>query len=104
MEALIAETRQIAEERFKSFGFAPEQIEQLLSSGERDIRKEWMNLRSILSAETCDEEALNKSLHALKGLVLNMGNEALAEQLTELRTEENNQMKVETLKKLAGVV
>jgi len=100
MEELIVETKKIASERFKTFGFGEAQIEQLLSSGERDIRKEAAHLQELLAEESADPEAINKSLHALKGLFLNLGNEALAEQLTDLRQEDNYGEKITVLKNL----
>ena len=100
MEELIEETRRIAIERFGTFGFAQAQIDQLLSSGERDIRKEAARLQQLLSENTPDPEQINQSLHALKGLFLNMGNEVLAEKLSDLRHDENHKEKITVLKNL----
>jgi hypothetical protein len=100
MEALIEETRKIAEERFKAFGFAKEQIDQLVASGERDMRAELVKLQVLLEEENPDTEKLNQSLHALKGLFLNMGNEALALKFSELREEEKNEEKIDLLKEM----
>jgi len=99
MEALIEETRQIARERFKAFGFGEEQIDQLLASGERDIRKEAANLQTLLE-NPADAEKINKSLHALKGLFLNLGNEALAEKLSDLRKDDDYDAKITVLRDL----
>jgi hypothetical protein len=74
----------IARKKMTSFGFAPEQIDQLLESGKRDLENEFARLRNLLEGDG-DTEAINQSLHALKGLLLNMGNEKLAEKFIELR-------------------
>ena len=100
MEELIEETKRIAAERFGTFGFAQAQIEQLLVSGERDIRKEAARLQQLLSEETADPERINQSLHALKGLFLNMGNETLAEKLSDLRHDDNHGEKITVLRNL----
>jgi hypothetical protein len=103
MEELIEETKRIAKERFQAFGFGEGQIEQLLASGERDMKKELANLREILLQDPCDPERLNSSLHALKGLFLNMGNEEVAEKLSELRHDDNNTEKIAILRKLTNI-
>ena len=103
MEELIEETKRIAQARFQTFGFGEAQIEQLLASGERDLKKELAHLRELLMQEPCDLDAINRSLHALKGLVLNMGNDDAAEKLSELRGSEDPQEKIETLKRLTHI-
>jgi len=103
MEELIEETKRIAAERFKTFGFAQAQIDQLLASGERDMKKELAHLRELLMQEPNDIELINRSLHALKGLFLNMGNDDAAEKLTDLRKEEDHASKIKVLKKLTQI-
>jgi len=88
MDKLINETVEIARKHFQGFGFDDEQIVPLLEAGKRDLTKELEKLRTLVADERIDIDALNLSLHALKGLLLNMGNSSVADKLTELREEE----------------
>jgi hypothetical protein len=45
-------------------------------------------LKTLVADEYIDIGVLNLSLHALKGLLLNMGNSEVADKLNELREEE----------------
>jgi len=87
LKKLIDETAEIARNHFQAFGFDDEQITSLLAAGQRDLTKELSKLQALLESEQIDIDALNLSLHALKGLFLNMGNTAVAEKLNELRQE-----------------
>jgi len=99
MENLIQITLMIARKKMKSFGFDDEQVKQLLASGERDLKTEFARLASLLEGPSTPEE-LNKSLHALKGLLLNMGNEKLAERLIELKEFDDFEGKKKQLRAL----
>ena len=88
MDKLIDETVEIARKHFQGFGFEDEQIVPLLEAGKRDLTKELEKLRTLVANERIDIDVLNLSLHALKGLLLNMGNSSAADKLTELREEE----------------
>ena len=88
MDKLINETAEIARKHFQGFGFEDEQILPLLEAGKRDLTKELKKLKTLVADERIDIDALNLSLHALKGLLLNMGNSSVADKLTELREEE----------------
>lgn len=85
MQRLIDETIAIASKNFQGFGFDEEQIDSLLEAGKRDLAKELKVLQTLLEKEPVELDTLNLSLHALKGLLLNMGNTAIAEMFTELR-------------------
>jgi len=84
MEKLIDETLQIAKTRFVSFGFEESQTEALLISAKRDLSKVIVQLEDLLKKDSCDIEQINKSLHALKGLLYNMGNMEAGDQIVEL--------------------
>ena len=88
MDKLINETVEIARKHFQGFGFEDEQIVPLLEAGKRDLTKELDKLRTLVANERIDIDVLNLSLHALKGLLLNMGNSEVADKLNELREEE----------------
>ncbi len=85
MEKLIDDTTEIARKHFGGFGFSDDQVETLLASGKRDLVKEFGKLQLLLREESVDIEAINNSMHALKGLLSNMGNMALADKFIELR-------------------
>lgn len=87
LEKLINETTEIARKHFQAFGFEDEQITSLLAAGQRDLTKELGKLQALLESDKIDIDVINLSLHALKGLFLNMGNIAVAEKLNELRQE-----------------
>lgn len=88
MDKLINETVEIARKHFQGFGFEDEQIVPLLEAGKRDLTKELDKLKTLVANERIDIDVLNLSLHALKGLLLNMGNSKVADKLNELREEE----------------
>jgi hypothetical protein len=103
MEKLINETVEIARKHFKMFGFEDEQTIQLIESGKRDLTKELNKLQKLLEKEIIEIDAVNLSLHALKGLFLTMGNTAVADKLIELRQESENIRIISEVKELLGV-
>lgn len=86
MNKVIVDTEQIAFKYLKEFGFVDEQILSLVEQGKKDLIKEMTNLREILSHDNVSYEAVNNSLHALKGLLFQIGNHKLAEKLVEIRS------------------
>lgn len=100
MEELIKASVACAKKRFAAFGFNETQTAPLLASGERDLRNELAMLAAILESSPLDVETLNRSLHAVKGLLLNMGNAEAAEMFTELRQQLDDSETIENLKVL----
>ena len=96
---LIDTTVLIARKKMKGIGFSDEQIEQLLATGRRDLENEFERLRRLIE-EGSDDTSLNQSLHALKGLLLNMGNESLASKFIELRANEDIEQKRNYLRQM----
>ena len=90
MDKLINETIEIARKHFQGFGFSDEQTVPLLEAGKRDLTKELNKLQKLLDSEVIEVDEINLSFHALKGLLLNMGNSAIADKLVELRQENVN--------------
>ena len=103
MFKLIEESLDIAVKKFKGFGFSDEQIEQLLASGKRDLEKETEKLRETLMNDPIDMEALSGVLHALKGLLYNMGNNTAGDMMVEMRSHGITPEEIETLKKLVDI-
>jgi len=100
MIEIIETTLQLAKEKFGKFGFKEDQINQLISSGRKDLEQEISNLKEILNSNDIDMKVLNDSLHALKGLLLNMGNSTIADKLIELKNSDNTQLKIEQIKSI----
>jgi hypothetical protein len=103
MEKLISETLQIARERFAAFGFKETQIEQLLESGRQDLEEEISKLSQLIMAEEHDLQEINQSLHAIKGLLYNMGNMDAGDIMVDLRNTIENEESISKIKTLIGV-
>jgi len=102
MSHLIDETLEIARSRFSAFGFDEAQMERLLASGERDLRQELNRLQELLSEPSISAEKIAFSLHAVKGLVANLGNDALASRIQTLEEKTKRSSFVEELRSLIG--
>jgi len=100
MERFIDETLQIAQKKFSAFGFKEEQITKLLDSGRKDLEKETAKLRSLIEEENVSIDQLNQSLHALKGLLYNMGNTAAGDVMSDIRSCADIAVLVEKVKKV----
>ena len=83
MQKLIETTLAAAREQYLAYGFDDSEIETLLGVGERDLRHALAGVEKLLDSE--DREALDDALHAVRGLLLHMGNSEAAENFTELR-------------------
>ena len=104
MESLIDKTLEIARSRFSAFGFDDVQMEKLLASGERDLRQELDRLHGILSGPSVSAEEIAFSLHAIKGLVANLGNDTLASQINTLEEKVDQPAFVEEVRSAMGFV
>jgi len=100
MDKLINETLQIAQEKFAAFGFKKEQIEQLLVSGRRDLEKEIKKLDELIKEESMDIEQINQSLHALKGLLYNMGNTEAGDVMIDLKNNTDTKFDISKIQKV----
>ncbi|MHC3995477.1 hypothetical protein ACXWTF_11665 [Thiomicrolovo sp. ZZH C-3] len=84
MEQLITETLGYARTHFTAFGLEAAQVDALIAAGERDLRKELLQLKTLAAALPVNDEKVAQSLHALKGLLMNMGNNNAGRQFAEL--------------------
>ena len=100
MEELIDETLELASKKFANFGFKEQQIEQLLASGRRDLEKELSKLKILIEEENVNIENVNHSLHALKGLLYNMGNTGAGDIMNDLRSEKDSTEEIAEIKKI----
>ncbi len=99
MEKIISETEVLAVESLKAFGFSDEQVDPLVTQGKKDLRIALTKLQLLLKADTIDYDEVSNVLHALKGLLFQLGNHDVAEKLTESRShlESENTLKEITL-------
>jgi len=102
MQTLIDDTLMIARDHFRGFGFEEQQITPLLEAGNRDLTRELQKLQGLLSREPVPHEEINLSMHALKGLLLNMGNVDAAEKFTELRRQSGDAAVLDEVRALLG--
>ena len=83
MQKIIDETEVIAYNHLKAFGFKEEQITPLIIQSKKDLKKNLSQLKILLQTETISLDAINNTLHALKGLFFNLGHHTLAEALND---------------------
>ena len=102
MQTLIDDTLAIARSHFLGFGFEEQQITPLLEAGSRDLTKELRKLQALLSQEPVPFEQINLSMHALKGLLLNMGNVEAADKFNELRSQDDEEQVLSGVRELLG--
>ncbi len=86
MKKIISETEVIAYDYLKAFGFAEEQIIPLVDQAKKDLQENLTKLEILLHEDTISIDDINHVLHALKGLLFNLGNHELAEKLNEIRS------------------
>ena len=98
MEKIISETEVIAFDYLKAFGFVDEQVNTLILQGKKDLRKELTKLQTLIHSDVASLDDINNVLHALKGLLFQLGNHNVANQLTEIRSHLDSEA---TLKKIA---
>ncbi len=97
MRKIIQEIEGTARSYFQQFGFAEEEITALTAQGKRDLETNLNTLASMLtrSGRTMAEE--DSILHALKGLMLQLGDTARAETINEVRERLDEEKGFETI-------
>jgi hypothetical protein len=101
MKNIINKTEVIAYDYFKDFGFNEDQINSLIIQGKKDLHKELTKLETLLiHADTVSVDDINNILHALKGLLFQMGNHDLAEKLNEIRSKDEREVILKDLSEL----
>ncbi|MEA1953633.1 MAG: hypothetical protein U9O24_04525 [Campylobacterota bacterium] len=100
MKNIINNTKHIAHEHLKGFGFADEQITPLVEMGIKNLTETLTNLKILLDDESLSLEKLDDALHAIKGLLLQLGNADLAEALNAIRLDLSNPNTVTSISKL----
>ena len=100
MEKIISETEVIAYDHLKAFGFAEEQIKPLVDQAKKDLQENLTKLEMLLHKDTISIDDINYVLHALKGLLFNLGNHKLAEQLNEIKSHLESKTSLEEISQL----
>jgi len=85
MDILVKTAVGRAKAMLGGYGFAEEQIEKLVKQGEIDLRSEGGKLKALLQTPPYDWEKIDSVLHALKGLLMNMGDTETAETFISYR-------------------
>jgi hypothetical protein len=95
-------------EYLTGLGFPADQVQPLIDQARKDMVEELGRLDRLRRADPADPEAMDRSLHALKGLLFNLGDHDLAEKLESLRHEEDIPAMLSKLdrilKEAAGIV
>jgi hypothetical protein len=97
MEKIINETEILAFDYFKAFGFDDTQISQLIIQGKKDLHKELTKLKILLHANTISYTDINNVLHALKGLLFQLGNHAVVDKLNEVKSQNESDTKLKEI-------
>jgi hypothetical protein len=100
MKQLIEETLATAKERFLSFGFTQSQVESLLLSAQSDLTKVLVQLETLINETPDQREEISRSLHSLKGLLYNMGNNQVADLIVELKSHPDKGDIISQIKKI----
>ena len=100
MKKIISETEVIAYDHLKAFGFAEEQVIPLVYRAKKDLQENLTKLEILLYEDTISIDDINNVLHALKGLLFNLGNHELAEKLNEIRSHFESKASLEEISQL----
>lgn len=79
MDKLVEAAVKKAREMLGGYGFEQEQIDGLVKQGEIDLRSECEKLQQLMQTPPYDWGQIDSVLHALKGLLMNMGDTETAE-------------------------
>jgi len=90
MKNIILETEQLAYEYLKGFGFSDEQITPLVTLGIKNLSESLEKLKKLLNEEGYSLKDLDNILHAIKGLLLQLGHTQLAQKLNAIRLDLNS--------------
>ncbi len=103
MEKIISETEVLAVESLRAFGFTDDQVNPLVTQGKKDLRMALTKLQLLLKTDTIDYDEISNVLHALKGLLFQLGNHDVADKLTESRSQLKNENTLKEIVLLLGL-
>ena len=101
MQKIIDETEKRAYVFLHEFGFAEQEIAPVIAKGLFDLENTLEKLRNILaSSPEGRREELDDVLHALKGLLFQLGNREIAEKIEALRGYDDPVRQYDDLRRL----
>lgn len=100
MYKIIDDTEAIAYKHLQAFGFSEEQVTPLVNQAKKDMENELTKLKTLLDEDTVSIETLNNVLHALKGLMFQVGNHSVAEQINEVRSHLDSEKAIKEIRDL----
>ncbi len=92
--------RKIAYTSLMTFGFEEEAVVKLVEQAIKDLKNSLNKLELQINSETIDKQELSDTLHAIKGLLFQMGDHNTAEQINEIREDIDTKESIENIKKL----
>ncbi len=101
MRRIVAETEKLAYPYMKAFGFEESEVEPIVSKGLMELESTLERLEKLIASPSADDrKEMDDILHAMKGLLSQLGNQALSERVNELREEESIEHQCEVLRGL----
>ncbi|MEA2029814.1 MAG: hypothetical protein U9N49_12695 [Campylobacterota bacterium] len=100
MYKIIEETQKITDAYLRGFGFDEESIATLVAKSKVDLEKQLSQLEILLNTKPQDMDAINDTLHALKGLLFQVGSHQVGEKVNEIRSDINSDEALNKIKEL----
>jgi len=100
MSRLIETIQKSAIEYMREFGFESEQIDILIDKGKKDLTKALEKLEKEFAKESPSIQELSDILHAIKGVLYNLGSHDLANHINEARENLERKTTQDEIKKL----
>jgi len=100
MKKLLDDVEKIAYESLSAFGFEEEDVLKLVKQAKKDLIINLDKLKVQLNSNPIDKNELSSVLHAIKGLLYQMGDHSRAEQIDEIREDIDSNESVRDIEKL----
>jgi len=100
MKELLADVEEIAYKNLIAFGFEEEDVLKLVEQAKKDLVSNLEKLELQLNSNLVDKIELSNVLHAIKGLLFQMGDHSRAEQINEIREDIDANDSLEDIKNL----
>jgi len=100
MNELLEDVEKIAYKSLTAFGFEEEDVIKLVKQAKKDLVSNLEKLKLQLSNNPIDKVELSNVLHAIKGLLFQMGDHSRAEQINEIREDIDSNESLTDIKKL----
>jgi len=100
MKKLLEDVEKIAYKSLMEFGFEEEDVLKLVKQAKKDLVNNLNKLELQLNKEPIDRVELSNILHAIKGLLFQMGDHSRAEQINEIREDIDSNESLNNIKNL----